>query len=188
MAANDYYNTSYSASGALPPTHSDSPLPPLPGSHSQSHDQHGVSPVTSPFDDSNHYDYSSTTHLTHANTSSSSAYADTSYHGADSPHGYYNRYDPPANHQTDPFGDHSAIPLQNQGGKMGDGPASNAVYGADPERRYTGEKKRKKKGWFSGRVTWMVYILTTVQIAVFVGEIVKNGMQTLDASPMADRN
>jgi hypothetical protein len=178
MAANDYYNTSYSASGALPPphppTHSESPLPPVPGSHSQ---QQGISPVTSPFDDANRYDYPSTTHLAHANTTSSSAYGDTSYHGADahSSHGYNNRYDPPANHQSDPFGDHSAIPLQNQG-KMGEGAPSAAVYGADPERRYPGEKSRKKKGWFSGRVTWVVYILTAVQVGVFVGEIIKNGM------------
>lgn len=171
MAANDYYNTSYSASGALPPTHSDSSLPPLPGSHSQPHSQHSISPVTSPFDDSNRYDYSSTTHLAHANASSSSAYTDTSY-------GYHNRYDPPVNHQSDPFGDHSAIPLENQGGKMGEGAASSAVYGADPERKYTGGRRRQKKGWFSGRVTWMVYLLTTIQIAVFVGEIVKNGVLT----------
>jgi membrane associated rhomboid family serine protease len=177
MAANDYYNTSYSASGALPPphppTHSESPLPPVPGSHTQ---HQGISPVTSPFDDANRYDYPSKTPLTHANTTSSSAYGDTSYHGADpyAPHGYNNRYDPPASHQSDPFGDHSAIPLQNQG-KMGEGTHSAAVYGADPERRYKGEKVKKKKGWFSGRVTWVVYILTTVQIAVFIGEIIKNG-------------
>ncbi|KAF2686663.1 rhomboid-domain-containing protein [Lentithecium fluviatile CBS 122367] len=186
MAANDYYNPQYSASGALPaphahsPTHTDSPLPPVPGSNTtySSQQQGGVSPVTSPFDDSHRYDYPSTTHLTHADTTSSSAYGDTAYHGgADTPLSYNSRYDPPANHQSDPFGDHSAIPLQNQG-KMGEGAASAAVYGADPERRYTGEKRRKKKGWFSGRVTWVVYFLTTVQIGVFVGEIIKNGVLT----------
>jgi hypothetical protein len=31
-----------------------------------------------------------------------------------------------------------------------------------------------KKGWFSGKVSWVVYIITTVQIGVFLGEIVKN--------------
>jgi len=66
--------------------------------------------------------------------------------------------------------------MQNQG-KMGEGAASGAVYGADPERRYPGEKhKKKKKGWFSGRVTWVVYFMTAVQIAVFVAEIIRNGM------------
>lgn len=27
-----------------------------------------------------------------------------------------------------------------------------------------------------GRIPWLVYILTTVQVAVFIAEIVKNGM------------
>jgi hypothetical protein len=33
-----------------------------------------------------------------------------------------------------------------------------------------------KKGWFSGKISWVVYIVTTVQIGVFIGEIVKNCM------------
>lgn len=177
MAANDYYNTSFSPHGASSqqqqhhhsPTHADSPLPPVPTNHSAQ----SISPVNSPFDDSHRYDYPSTTNLTHAQSTSSSAYADTAYHGAQSPHGYNSRYDPPANH-SDPFADQNAIPLQNQG-KMGGGHATTGVYGADPEGRYPPEKRRKKKGWFSGRVTWVVYFLTTVQIAVFIGEIIKNG-------------
>lgn len=32
-----------------------------------------------------------------------------------------------------------------------------------------------KKGWFSGKIAWVVYIVSTVQIAVFISEIVKNG-------------
>ena len=54
-------------------------------------------------------------------------------------------------------------------------------YHADPERYGLGvepARKKKKKGWFSGRVTWVVYILTTVQIGVFVGELIKNGILT----------
>ena len=31
-----------------------------------------------------------------------------------------------------------------------------------------------KKGWLSGKVSWVVYIVTAVQIGVFIGEIVKN--------------
>jgi hypothetical protein len=31
-----------------------------------------------------------------------------------------------------------------------------------------------KTGWFSGKICWVVYIITTVQIAVFIGEIVTN--------------
>lgn len=64
---------------------------------------------------------------------------------------------------------------------MGEGQAAAGAYGMDPEDRhrgnkYPGEKRRKKEGWFSGRITWVVYFLTLVQIGVFVGEIIKNGM------------
>jgi hypothetical protein len=31
-----------------------------------------------------------------------------------------------------------------------------------------------KKGWLSGKICWVVYIITAVQIGVFIGEIVKN--------------
>ena len=92
------------------------------------------------------------------------------YHGAASQSPYDNRYDPPHN-PPDPFADQNAIPLQNQG-KMGES-HNAASFSADPEARYRGEPK--KKGWFSGRVTWVVYILTVVQVGVFVGEIIKNG-------------
>lgn len=57
-------------------------------------------------------------------------------------------------------------------------------YNADPEGRYplngggTMGQKRKKKGWFSGGVTWVCYILTTVQVAVFIGELIRNAVLT----------
>ena len=50
--------------------------------------------------------------------------------------------------------------------------ASSGALGGYPKRR----KSKKKKGWFSGRVTWVVYLLTAVQVGVFVGELIKNGM------------
>ena len=47
----------------------------------------------------------------------------------------------------------------------------------DPENRmYGGHEKKKKKGFFKGKVTWVVYILTTVQVGVFIGELINNGM------------
>lgn len=33
---------------------------------------------------------------------------------------------------------------------------------------------KKKKGFFSGKIPWVVYTVTVVQIAVFVAEIIKN--------------
>lgn len=38
-------------------------------------------------------------------------------------------------------------------------------------------KKRKRKGgWFRGKVPWFVYIMTLIQVTVFIAEIIKNGM------------
>ncbi|KAF2470106.1 rhomboid family membrane protein-like protein [Lindgomyces ingoldianus] len=171
MAANDYYNTSFSPSSHQPPhKHTDDPLPPVPTNHSTQ----SISPINSPFDDNNRYDYPPT-----HSQSTLGGYNDTSYHGASDrpPH----RYDSPSHNTTDPFADQNAIPLQSQG-KMDGSPTR---YNADPEgimypQDYRGHEKsrKKKKGWFSGRVTWVVYILTTVQIAVFVGEIIKNAVLT----------
>lgn len=168
MAANDYYNTSY---GQQKP--SDKPLPHQPG----------VSPVASPFDDHTYPPYPTTTHSSGA----LGGYPDTSYnntaysstaHLANPQHqGHQAGYDSPSGQPNDPFTDHNAIPLQNQG-KM-DGSSPTQYYG-DPERFGAGveKKKQKKKGWLSGRVTWVVYILTVVQIGVFVGELIKNGILT----------
>lgn len=181
MAANDYYNTtSYSS----PATHNrtDAPLPPTPGNHSTT----SISPVTSPFDDHTGYTYPSSQNL--ASHPAPIGYSNTSYHGAASPpldsQSHFNRhYDSQPGHggggyQGDPFADQNAIPLREQHGKM-DASPTRYQEGGVYERNFGGphEKRgKKKKGWLSGRVTWVVYILTTVQIGVFVGELIKNGM------------
>jgi hypothetical protein len=155
MAANDYYNTSYTPTGqqhSTPHGRTDDALPPLPSNHSQT-------PV-SPFED-NHY---------YQTPNSSGAL------------GGYPSHDTSYSHQQDPFTDHNAIPLHAQPktdtNKLDDG--SPTRYNADPEAfprpSRKRSKKKKKEGWFSGRITWVVYILTIVQIGVFVGELIKNGM------------
>ncbi|KAF2867631.1 rhomboid family membrane protein-like protein [Massariosphaeria phaeospora] len=167
MAANDYYTTSHPPTGQQHPSAA-------PGTHSTQ----SISPVSSPFDD-NHYQYPSNSnsqaHLvgtTYSNTAYSGA-SDTQYNSAS------NRYDSPSTHQhnTDPFADQNAIPMTNHGKKAG-----VTRYNTDPEQfpqRHPGhEKMKKKKGWFSGRVTWFVYIMTTVQIVVFIAELIRNGMLT----------
>ncbi|OSS52010.1 hypothetical protein B5807_03278 [Epicoccum nigrum] len=170
MAANDYYNTSYPptgpAIGHAASTHdkTDAPLPPVPGQQSQH------------------------AHTTNSNNTHSSGalggYPDTSYQGPPQygHNTFASPYDtPPAHGQHDPFADQNAIPLQNKMSGMSGGPTP---YNADPERMYPAPEKRrrkhkkKKEGWFSGRITWVVYTLTIVQIGVFVGELIKNGMLT----------
>ena len=176
MAANDYYSS-------FPPDNHAASRPPPPQHTASAQSLQSISPVTSPFDDTNRYDnrhdYSSTAHLTHTQTGPSLSYTDTSYHSPDPygnhAHPYNQHYDtPPAPAQHDPFADQNAIPLQQQG-KMGSGQVATGVYQMDPEGRPREKRRKKKKGWFSGRVTWVVYILTAVQVGVFVGEIIKNG-------------
>lgn len=188
MAANDYYHnttgntptTSYDS----PTTHhnpfdrTDAPLPPVPGPN---HSTQSISPVSSPFDDNHRYDYSSTHNLTQSHTnaphSPMTAYGDTSYHGA-SPYNDHRPYG--STGHNDPFTDHNAIPLQQQG-KYDENPSR---YQSDAEARmYSdgyGHEKKKKKGWFSGRVTWICYLFTALQCGVFVGELIRNGTFMFD--------
>ncbi|KAL1647600.1 hypothetical protein SLS61_007230 [Didymella pomorum] len=186
MAANDYYNSSYPPTGpatghaASPHDRTDAPLPPVPDKQSQ----HVISPVSSPFNDHNYPPYPSNGNDTTHSSGALGGYPDTSYHGPPqyAPNAYASPYDtPPAHGHNDPFADQNAIPLQNKMSGMSQQPLA---YNADPERVYPAPEKRrrkhkkKKEGWFSGRITWVVYFLTIVQIGVFVGELIKNGMLT----------
>ena len=166
MAANEYYSSSF------PSRREDAPLPPVPSSSpgprpANSTPGVNVSPATSPFDDHAYPEYPAASKPTQQN------FGDTGYYGASG------RTQNP--HNSDPFIDQNAIPLQPQSynPKMEGSPTR---YNADPEGRYplngggTMGQRRKKKGWFSGKVTWVCYILTTVQVAVFIGELIKNGI------------
>jgi hypothetical protein len=157
MAANDYY----ASAGQQQQHHrADAPLPPVPGNHSIQ----SQSPVTSPFDDRSQYGYPPTHNSSQVPLTGYDSQNDTAYHGHNT------------SHSADPFADQNAIPLQH--GNMD--PEGRKRYTNDPEARYPQghamRDQKKKKGWFSGRVTWVVYILTTVQIAVFIGEVIKMGM------------
>lgn len=37
------------------------------------------------------------------------------------------------------------------------------------------QQSKSKDGWFRGQITWVVYVLTTIQLCVFIVEIIKNG-------------
>ncbi|KAF2817636.1 rhomboid-domain-containing protein [Mytilinidion resinicola] len=170
MAANDYYNDPpLRINQPLPPDpHLNNPLPPTPLSTSPHPRPTGatpISPVASPFDDHTYPDYPTTSRPTPSN------YGDTGYHGAGG--GYQQN---PYHDSSDPFTDQNAIPLHSQQSLQGKMDASPTRYNADPESRFPREKK--KKGWFSGKITWVVYILTTVQIGVFIGELIKNAVLT----------
>ncbi|KAL1639887.1 hypothetical protein SLS58_007474 [Diplodia intermedia] len=154
-------------------------------SHPSAHTYHtGHSPVGSPFTDQAYPAYPQGTHPPTNPYGPVHGDDDTAYHGA----GSYGQYRPMDN---DPFADGSAIPLHAQQPKMD---ASPSRYNGDPEgqaplvggpdgmRRERSRRHKKKSGWFSGKITWVVFTLTVVQIAVFIGEIIKNA--TLTGSPI----
>lgn len=173
MAANDYYQSSYPPTGpatghatpAKPFDPTEAPLPPLPGKQPQPH----VEPAASPFDDR---PYTHSSGALGGYPTTAHGQSDVDYHGPPqyAHNTFASPYDTPPAHagQHDPFADHNAIPLQSKPG--------------DPERLYPAPEKRrrhkKKDGWFSGRITWVVYTLTLVQVGVFVGELIKNGILT----------
>jgi len=96
---------------------------------------------------------------------------DTGYHG-------------PGNAYPNSSGD---IPLQDRTAKPGDpGAFNDHVYDAPGAAGTTRGKKNKKVplgqlGMFGAdkkRIPWVVYIFSIAQIAVFIGEIVRNGLLT----------
>ena len=86
----------------------------------------------------------------------------------------------------DPFHDDNAIPLSDSKKHYssqsvspvmpheGDDPFVREI---DPSRSRKKKRRRRhaKQGWFTGRITWVVFVLTVVQLIVFLAEIIKNG-------------
>lgn len=67
--------------------------------------------------------------------------------------------------------------LQSQSNSNTAYPPSPESQNPDPTLLAASNRKRSKKrkgGWFSGKVPWFVYFITLVQVSVFIGEIIKN--------------
>lgn len=157
MAANDYY-TSYNSQPTNHasayhdydyPDRNAAPLPPLPSQ--------------SPFDDGA-YTSRPYMHQTPAQ----------SYPGASG-----RLHDDP-----DPFDDGNAIPLNGRKPKHDSTHTVSPILPHEQDdpfvRDAVSRRKRRrrddtKEGWFKGKITWVVFVLTFVQLVVFIAEIIKNG-------------
>lgn len=53
------------------------------------------------------------------------------------------------------------------------------VRDAAPRERGRGRRK-EKDGWFTGKITWVVFACTLVQISVFIAMLARNGMARRD--------
>ena len=159
MTANDYYN---SEPLRRP---NEAPLPPLPNVYSaynpHQRSQSRLSSVESHQDDS---------YQLHPQRS----------HGSD--HGYHG-----AGYGVSPYSDD--IPLRPHPKQT-----SSDMYGHDQQRyfsegayppqdpavvdRSSRSDRRSRRGLFSGKIPWVVYAFTLIQVAVFIAELIRNGVLT----------
>jgi hypothetical protein len=193
MASNEYYHenpypTNYRPYN--PPSVSDSapPYTSHPPSRANTQRTHNapdvtspVSPFEAPFDD-HVYPLNPPSNQHYQNSrfdSQSTLGQDTRYYGQ---HNGSGRLDGASNHGDDiPLRDHPAVPAK-------DSPniSTDHVYDADPamqSARLEEGRKRESLGRGGlarfkgkGRIAWVTYILTAIQVIVFIVEIIKNGM------------
>lgn len=150
MAANDYYTQQYNPSNVHPSTTQYQ-------GYSDRHDAPLPIPPTSPFDD--HY---ARPLPSPATTTASGRYP----------------------HDTDPFADNNAIPLRTKHESHQtitpmlpqDDQDDDFIRDVDPSRQQKRQHiQSQKDGWFTGKITWVVFVLTFAQLVVFIAEIARNG-------------
>lgn len=177
MAANDYYNPSSRQEQHPQPYQSYNPPAPSiapsyhtnPPSRTPSARPEQVSPFEAPFDD---HVYPMGPQGGHQYDSQSSLGGDSRYYGQ----GGGGRIEQTNSYEDGiPLRDHPGVPAK-------DNNATDHVYDAPPPMQMEDGGRRNRlsgMGMFKkakGRIPWLVYILTTVQVAVFIAELVKNGM------------
>lgn len=129
------------------------------------------SPFDTPFDD---HVYPASAHQTPSSSHHQLSQQDTDYHDLSRVPSDEMAY----NHPTDD------IPLQNRSSANKYGDMTDHVYDA-PQRQKTSRRGRVRLGELgmlgsdAKRIPWVVYVFTIVQIGFFIGEIVKNGKDTV---------
>lgn len=163
MATSDSYNSPYPGQ-----RRTEAPLPPLPSSASSAtnYQYHPSSPVMSPLDDPSY--------RPSGRRSDQTLGSINGYYGAGGDYPYQE-----SNHYSDdiPLRQHpskgNAEPFSPEGLRYN----SRGVNNLPDRDHQSGRSPKKKGGPFSQRRPWAVYFITTVQIAVFIAELVKNGKQ-----------
>lgn len=161
MAANEYYNS--------PSTHhpnrknSDATLPPLPPDPYAAYSPHPTQPsapyMSSPtFEDSGYRPY-----------------ADQSQQSLPSP--YYASGGAGREHEQSAYSDE--IPLRPHPSKRDSDLAMHNHLPDDPaiidRPSQNAARRRRKQGFFGGKIPWVVYTFTLIQVCVFIAELAKNG-------------
>lgn len=189
MAANDYYNPSsrhqtpqpYNQQSYNSPQDYRPPISAAPSYHSQPASRPGtvppqqhditspISPFEAPFDDHVYPAHAQPSRF----DSESTLGQDTRYYGQ----GGGGRLDPSNSYQDNiPLRDHPGLKPTDSTDHVYDAPAAPAqLEEGQGRKRFSGLGRFKTKS----RIPWVTYILTIIQVAVFIAEIVKNGKDTL---------
>ncbi|KAI9671502.1 MAG: hypothetical protein M1817_003553 [Caeruleum heppii] len=175
MAARDYYNPS--PSYQLPPIDFDAPPAPPPSSSKPAN----IRKTSDPTDRFNARPLSGSPFDSHIHP----------LHRQDSPHGYdespyyYGGGNGATSPDRNPFADD--IPLRDHPGKPSIGGStiqtdrrpSEVEKGSPIEDGHRSRRKRGSKLFKGkGRTPWFIYIITLIQVTVFIGELVKNSVLT----------
>lgn len=83
-------------------------------------------------------------------------------------------------YEMDPFADKNAIPLRNKNdAHQTISPVlpheQDDDFIRDVDIRRKNRLQSTKDGWFTGKITWCVFVLSSVQLVIFIAEIAKNG-------------
>ncbi|EMC98186.1 hypothetical protein BAUCODRAFT_121073 [Baudoinia panamericana UAMH 10762] len=86
---------------------------------------------------------------------------------------------------ADPYADENAIPMSGRKPKHHSATTISPILPhqvEDPFVRDVEPRKKRKRlsrdGWFKGRIPWVVYVLSAVELIVFIAEFVKMGVLT----------
>ena len=159
MAANDYYNPTHSRPGhqtSEPPSPLISPDPYL--GNPPHHAQPPAPYMSSSFEDSSYRPY-----------------ADHSQQSIPSP--YYGAGGGGREHEPSAYSDD--IPLRQHPSKGNPEVMMPDHLPEDPaiidRPTQNAARKRRKRGFFGGKIPWAVYTFTLIQVCVFIAELAKNG-------------
>lgn len=163
MAANEYYNTSSTPRPNR--KNSDATLPSLPSDSYAPYSPHHTQPPT-PYMSSPSFE-----------DTSYRPYADQSQQSIPSPY-YASGGGGRDSHQSAYSDD---IPLRQHPSKRNSDLAAHDHLPDDPaiidRPPQSATRRRRKQGFFGGKIPWVVYTFTLIQVAVFIAELVKNGKQ-----------
>ena len=99
----------------------------------------------------------------------------------------YNSLRDQSRSRSDPWTDEDAVPMSNFRPKHASQTSMAPIITPNYDDPFVRDKKRSHKrrsremqmesGWFKGKITWVCFTLSVIQIAVFIAQISRNGKE-----------